>query len=191
MGKSSAPWEARGVLFRKASLSPGALRTAACEYPRGGFVMREFVKSCLSLGVATSLFPLKQLENMITPTQRGEYKGPATKAMDAVVNATVDQFGGTLRSTFSAIDNMQRGLVGMGFDMLWPFGNRSRTARADRREADREYVEQSAETWWPRTGRSEQATYRAEPGTRTRTQSFTSEPLRRRGNGEVGSGRRA
>src|SRR5437764_3509126 len=142
--------------------------------------MREFVKSFFSLGIAASLFPVKQLENIVTPTERGERTGPATKAMDAVVNATVDQFGGTLRSTFSAFDNMQRGLVGMGFDMLWPFGERSRNERSDRRDADSEHVEQRAETWWPRT----------DSGTRTRARSYTSEPPRRRANGEVASGRR-
>jgi len=82
--------------------------------------MREFVKSFLSLGVALSLFPLKQVENVLKASDRDERKTPATKAMDSISNATLDQFGGTLRSAFSAIDNVQRGLVELTCAVLWP-----------------------------------------------------------------------
>ena len=92
--------------------------------------MREFVKSFSSLMLAMSLFSLKQAQNAASPRDPGEGRGPAEKAMDSVTNATVNQFGETLRSTFHALDNVQRGVVGLGFALLFPFGGRGRR-RAD------------------------------------------------------------
>ena len=98
--------------------------------------MREFTKSLLSYSLAVSLFSLKQMQNLLTPTERGQYEGPATKAFSAVTNATTDQFGETLGSAFRMFDNVQRGLVGLAFSFLTP-PQRSdrfdRTASAPRR----------------------------------------------------------
>ena len=68
-----------------------------------------------------SLFALKQFENIATPRDRGERRGPGVKSLDALTNATVDQLGETLRSTFRTLDNVQRGIVGLGFNMFLPF----------------------------------------------------------------------
>jgi hypothetical protein len=135
--------------------------------------VREFVKSFFSLSLAASLFPLKQLENMLTPTERGEHKGPATKAMDSLVNATVDHFGGTLKGTFSALDNVQRGVVSLGFGMLWPSSGGGRSQRDDAaRQTDRVHTRPAAET-------------------SARTEPSDIDSHRRRANGQALSGRRA
>jgi len=81
--------------------------------------MREFVKSSSSLMLALSLFGLKQIGSLVTP--RDQPAGRAAKAMNSITNATVDQFGETLRGTFRAFDNMQRGLIGVGFSFCQPF----------------------------------------------------------------------
>jgi hypothetical protein len=83
--------------------------------------MREFAKSFASLGLAMSLFAFKQLENIATPTERAERRGPAVKSLDAVTNATVNQLGETMGSAFRVIDNVQRGIIGLGFSMFLPF----------------------------------------------------------------------
>jgi hypothetical protein len=75
--------------------------------------MRELLTSFFSFSLACSLFGLKQIENLLTPTARGEDKEPATKAFDSVTNAFVDQFEETLTSTFRALDNTQRGMVSL------------------------------------------------------------------------------
>jgi hypothetical protein len=98
--------------------------------------MREFAKSFTSLYLAMSLFAIKQVQNVVTPRPRGQRRGPATKALDAVTNATVDQFGETLRSTFRMFDNVQRGVLGLGFNMFIPF--LSSIGSASGREARRE-----------------------------------------------------
>jgi hypothetical protein len=132
--------------------------------------VREFVKSFFSLGIAASLFPLKQLDNLLAPVEPGDLKNPATEAMDSVTSATLDQFGGTLRATFSALDNVQRGVVSLGFGLFRPSG--SRTRHAPRTEP----LGRGGETWWtpetwrPETGRYEETTYNghAERADRTR-----------------------
>jgi hypothetical protein len=81
--------------------------------------MREFVKSSFSLGIALSLFALKQTENLFATEDSGR-KSEGTNAIESVRNAAVDQLGGTLRNTFSALDNVQRGLVEIGYAFLFP-----------------------------------------------------------------------
>jgi len=83
--------------------------------------MREFTKSMFGCSLALSLFAIKQMANILTPRQRGEHRGPATKAFDSVAHCTKDQFGSTLRSTFSAMNNLQRGVVDLMFGMLFPW----------------------------------------------------------------------
>jgi hypothetical protein len=89
--------------------------------------MRELVKSFSSMMLSLSLFGVKQIENMVTPKERGERSGPASRAMNSITNATLDQFGETLRSTFRTIDNVQRGLIGLVFSILQPSWGQTRS----------------------------------------------------------------
>jgi len=61
------------------------------------------------------------MANILTPRERGEHRGPATKAFDSVTHCTEGQFGSTLQSTFSAMNNLQRGVVDLMFGMLFPW----------------------------------------------------------------------
>ncbi len=45
--------------------------------------MREFAKSMSSYFLAMSLLGLKQAQNILIPRERGQRKGPATRAFDA------------------------------------------------------------------------------------------------------------
>lgn len=93
--------------------------------------------------LALSLFSFKQMQNIVTPRERGERRGPATKALDSVTDATTDQFGETLQATFRTFDNVQRGLIGLTFNMFLPFlGSIGSTSG---REARRE--ERGTEGW--------------------------------------------
>lgn len=66
--------------------------------------MREFTKSMTSYTWAMSLFGLQQMLNVFNPTK-------ATESFNNVTKATEDQFGGALKATFRAGDNLQKGLV--------------------------------------------------------------------------------
>jgi hypothetical protein len=70
--------------------------------------LKDLLKSSFSLAIALSLFALKQTENLFTADD-------SQKAIETVSNTTAEQLGGTLRNTFSALDNVQRGLVEVGF----------------------------------------------------------------------------
>lgn len=83
--------------------------------------MREFAKAMSSYFLASSLFGLKQAENILKPRERGERKGPATQAFDAVTAATLDQLGDGLKSVFRAIDSSRRLILGLGSNMFLPF----------------------------------------------------------------------
>ena len=82
--------------------------------------MREFVKSFFSLGIAVSLFPLKQTQNLLNALDSGEPRDAPTQAMDAVRDAIVGDLGGPLHSAFTTLDKVQRAAVEMGFGVLWP-----------------------------------------------------------------------
>ena len=82
--------------------------------------MREFVKSSSSLMLALSLFGLKQIENLVAPRESDDTTGRAARAMNSITDATVDQFGDTLQGTFRAVDNVQRGLIAVGFSLYQP-----------------------------------------------------------------------
>jgi hypothetical protein len=139
--------------------------------------VREFVKSFFSLGIAASLFPLKQIDNLLAPVEPGDLKNPATEAMDSVTSATLDQFGGTLRATFSALDNVQRGIVALGFGLL-PSGSGARqrqgTGPLGRNGKTGSGAARSGETWWtpetwrPETGRPEENGFDTHPETLVR-----------------------
>ena len=93
--------------------------------------MRELTKSFFSYSLALSLFPLRQMQNLMTPAGRDGKKGPATEAFDALTNATTDQFGETLGSAFRMLDNVQQGIIGLMFSFL---GFGSSKGRSDRGE---------------------------------------------------------
>jgi hypothetical protein len=84
--------------------------------------MREFTKSLFSYSLAASLFSLQQLQNLTTARREKEKEDPATKAFRSATKAAVDQFGGTLKSTFQALDNVQRGVISLGFSFVTPRG---------------------------------------------------------------------
>src|SRR4051794_31623978 len=83
--------------------------------------MREFIKSFSSLSLALTLLPIRQIENAFTPRGPGDDRDPAVKTMDSITKSVVDQFGGTLQATFSALDNVQRGIIALSMNALWPF----------------------------------------------------------------------
>jgi hypothetical protein len=85
-------------------------------------MITEFVKSFGSFTLAMSLLGLQLVQDVMTPTGRGEHKGPATKTLDRIRDTTADQFGPTLRSTFQVLDNAQRGAIALAFGAAWPFG---------------------------------------------------------------------
>jgi hypothetical protein len=83
--------------------------------------MREFTKAAGSFFLAMSLFGVKQMENIVTPRERGRRKGPATQALDSVTAATLEQLGDGLVAVFRAADTTQRAVVGLWFNMFLPF----------------------------------------------------------------------
>ena len=83
--------------------------------------MREFIKAMNSYSLAMGLFGVKEVENLLTPSERGDDRGPATHAMETVTNATREQFGDTLDSTFRAIDGFQRFATDVMFYSMFPF----------------------------------------------------------------------
>jgi hypothetical protein len=78
--------------------------------------MREFLQSCTTLAFTMSLLSVELIDK-ITSMESGEVTGAATKALDAVSNAAVDQLGPRLRSTFSGLNDVQRAVVGIMFDL--------------------------------------------------------------------------
>jgi hypothetical protein len=73
--------------------------------------MREFTKSMMSYTWAMSLFGVQQMANIFRPSA-------ATESFDNVTEATEDEFGGALKATFRAGDNLQRGLVDLTFSLF-------------------------------------------------------------------------
>src|SRR5450631_2041544 len=78
--------------------------------------MREFFQSCTTFAFTMSLLSV-ELMDKITSMESGEFKGAATKALDTVSNAAVDQLGPRLRSTFRGLNDVQRAVVGIMFDL--------------------------------------------------------------------------
>ena len=81
--------------------------------------MKEFTKSLFSYSLAMAFFGLKELDNMMSPSDGR--KPPAIKSLDAVTSATVAQLGETLKDSFRAVDSFQRGAVELMFDVMFPF----------------------------------------------------------------------
>jgi hypothetical protein len=78
--------------------------------------VREFFQSCTTLAFSMSLLGVELMDNM-TSMKRREFKGSATHAIDAVSNAAVEQLGPRLRSAFRGINDVQRAVVGIVFDL--------------------------------------------------------------------------
>ena len=81
--------------------------------------MKEFTKSLFSYSLAITFFGLKQLDNLMSPSNGR--KPPAIKSLDTVTSATVAQLGETLKDSFRAVDSLQRGVVELMFDVMFPF----------------------------------------------------------------------
>ena len=64
--------------------------------------MREFTKSMTSYTWAMSLFGLQQMINVFRPEK-------AAQSFNKVTKATEEEFGGALKATFRAGDNLQKG----------------------------------------------------------------------------------
>ena len=90
--------------------------------------MKEFAKSLCSYSLAMTLFGLKQVDNLLTLPPDGERKPLVIKSLNSLTSATAAQFGETLKSTFDAVDNIQRGLIELTFSMMG-----SRTSRTGRK----------------------------------------------------------
>jgi len=80
--------------------------------------MREFTKSLLSFSWAMSLFPVRQLTNILTPQDPSQPVHKATASFDAVTRATQEQLGDVLKGTFKAGDQLQRGVLDLTFSFL-------------------------------------------------------------------------
>jgi hypothetical protein len=74
-------------------------------------MIRDLTKSILSFSWAMSLFGTKQLANASTPEK-------ATRAFDAVTEATEEQLGDVLKGAFRAGDHLQRGVVDVTLGLL-------------------------------------------------------------------------
>jgi hypothetical protein len=120
--------------------------------------MREFLKSFSSLSLALALLPIKQIENVLTPDEPGENCGRAVKTMDTITSTVLDQFGGTLRATFSALDNLQRGVIATGMTAIWPFRGRGG------REGDR-HDNSPRKSWHAYSGKSGESCEQTESAT--------------------------
>jgi hypothetical protein len=73
--------------------------------------MREFTKSMTSYTWAMSMFGLQQVINVFRPER-------ATDSFNNVTKAAEEEFDNALKATFSAGDNLQKGLLDMTFGVL-------------------------------------------------------------------------
>jgi len=81
--------------------------------------MKEFTKSLFSYSLAITFFGLKELDNLMSPSNG--HRPSAIKSLDAVTSATIAQLGETLTDSFRAVDSLQRGVVELMFDVMFPF----------------------------------------------------------------------
>jgi hypothetical protein len=94
--------------------------------------MKELTKSVFSYSLAMTFFWFKQVDNLLSSTPPGEAKAPAIKSIDSLTSATAAQFGGTLKDAFHAADNLQRGLVELAFDVMFPLAGSFLNSRDSR-----------------------------------------------------------
>jgi len=142
--------------------------------------MREFVKAVNSYSLATFLFGLKEMQNMLTPDNRGEERGSATQALDAVTAATQEQFGSTLDSTFKTMDTLQRWATDAALFMMFPMvmmlgesprashNGRSDDWEADESDSHRKAPTKAAEHAESRHGHQEHKTHTSQSRPRAR-----------------------
>jgi len=85
--------------------------------------MGEITKSLASYWLAVSLFSVQQIDNLLQAD--GELaERRSTRALETVVDATTEQLGDSLRTTFRMLDDLQRGVIGLTFGLLNPFPRR-------------------------------------------------------------------
>jgi hypothetical protein len=110
---------------------------------------RHLTTSMSSFSLAMTLFCMKQVQNAVMPPERGDTVSPAAKAADSLTNATVQQFGETLRSVFRAMDNAQRGFINVIFATCMPFTamRRRSTRPPDDVDADVNNPESDGGSW--------------------------------------------
>ena len=77
--------------------------------------MKEFTKSVTSAGIASMLFGVRQLSNIVTTPPRNGSVDPATEAFNVMAQAAAGQCGDSMRETFHAIDRIQREAIETGF----------------------------------------------------------------------------
>jgi len=98
--------------------------------------MQDLLKSFGSLSLALTLFGLRQGENIFY-SDRPARRSQATISMDSLTAVTIQQLGsGPLRATFDALDNVQRGMIALAANVLWPTGGESRGRRDANRETE-------------------------------------------------------
>ena len=78
--------------------------------------MRDFFQSCTTLAFSLSLLGFDLIDDFSSMESR-EFRGSATRAVDAVSQAALDQLGPRLRLTFDSLNEIQRGVVGIMFDL--------------------------------------------------------------------------
>ena len=81
--------------------------------------MSEFLQSCTTLAFSMSLLSLELMDRLIS-MERREFRG-AANTLNAVSSATVDQLGPRLRSAFGGVNDIQRYVVGIMFDVSLDF----------------------------------------------------------------------
>ena len=82
--------------------------------------MGEFVKSITSAWLALSLLGLKQAQDLVSPRNGDTRTGPVTQALGSLTDAATDQFDNTFLKTFQKLDNLQREMWALGFDLFLP-----------------------------------------------------------------------
>jgi hypothetical protein len=92
--------------------------------------MREFFQSCSTFAFTMSLLSVELIDK-ITSMGSGELRDAPTKALDAVSNAAVDQLGPRLRSTFRGLNEVQRAVAGIIFDLSLDFARNGLDLLAD------------------------------------------------------------
>jgi hypothetical protein len=118
--------------------------------------MRDFFQSVSTFTFSMSLLGVSVLDKL-TSTEPSEYKDLATKTLDAVSSTAVDQLGPRLRSTFRALDDVQRGVVGIMFDLFSDLARNSLNRLTDetgpdrRRERDWIHDREHGNVWNPAT----------------------------------------
>jgi len=146
-GRALVGWRQVGVRERPRRTRLSHQRAWREECSSSG--MQEFVKSTFSFTLAMSLFGIKQLENLARAAEHPDRKGPATEAIDSLTDTAVKQLGSNLRSTFRSVDNVQRGLVALGFAFLLPSGARGERIRTEYASGNDLFERRGAGPWDP------------------------------------------